>query len=289
MTDSHFILPDGNVQIAFSGGRTSAYMLRRILDANDLPLDRVKVIFTNTGREMPQTLDFVEEISSRWSISITWLEYRCRFTGAEHNPKAGIFDSAAHSFDVVSHNSCSRDGEPFTQLMEYFGYPPNRVSDFCSHELKTRTARRYCVSSLGWSRWTTALGIRHDEQARMLKKQPKERYRVWYPLAPAEVTKRTVSEFWGKQDFDLRLPNINGVTPLGNCDGCFKKSELKRAVLARDYPDRAAWWAESERKFFGTFREREPWDGMIDMVDRQADWIFDSRDSLCQADDGECT
>ena len=27
-------LPDGNVQISFSGGRTSAYMLHRILEAN---------------------------------------------------------------------------------------------------------------------------------------------------------------------------------------------------------------------------------------------------------------
>lgn len=31
---SPYILPDGNVQIAFSGGRTSAYMLHRIMEAN---------------------------------------------------------------------------------------------------------------------------------------------------------------------------------------------------------------------------------------------------------------
>ena len=43
-------LPDGNVLISFSGGRTSGYMLHRILEANgDLP-DRVKVLFANTGR-----------------------------------------------------------------------------------------------------------------------------------------------------------------------------------------------------------------------------------------------
>ena len=48
-------LPDGNVLISFSGGRTSGYMLHRILKANgDLP-DRVKVLFANTGREMPDT------------------------------------------------------------------------------------------------------------------------------------------------------------------------------------------------------------------------------------------
>ncbi len=37
-------LPDGNVLISFSGGRTSGYMLHRILEANgDLP-DRVRVL-----------------------------------------------------------------------------------------------------------------------------------------------------------------------------------------------------------------------------------------------------
>lgn len=52
-------LPDGNVQIAFSGGRTSAYMLHKLLDANGGLPDRAVVTFQNTGREMPETLDFV--------------------------------------------------------------------------------------------------------------------------------------------------------------------------------------------------------------------------------------
>ena len=28
---NHYLLPDGNVQVAFSGGRTSAYLLRQSL------------------------------------------------------------------------------------------------------------------------------------------------------------------------------------------------------------------------------------------------------------------
>ena len=46
--------------INFSGGRTSGFMLRKILDAfdNKLP-DDLPVCFANTGKEMPQTLDFV--------------------------------------------------------------------------------------------------------------------------------------------------------------------------------------------------------------------------------------
>lgn len=38
MTENPYLLPAGNVQIAFSGGRTSDYMLHQILAANgDLP------------------------------------------------------------------------------------------------------------------------------------------------------------------------------------------------------------------------------------------------------------
>ena len=49
----------GPAIISFSGGRTSAYMLWRILQAHDgeLPPD-VHVIFANTGREMEGTLRF---------------------------------------------------------------------------------------------------------------------------------------------------------------------------------------------------------------------------------------
>jgi hypothetical protein len=63
--------------ISFSGGRTTGcYMLRHILDAygGQLPKDVIPC-FANTGKEMPQTLDFVQECGERWGASIVWLEY----------------------------------------------------------------------------------------------------------------------------------------------------------------------------------------------------------------------
>ncbi len=48
----------GPALISFSGGRTSAFMLRRILDAGGGTLfPDVKVAFFNTGKERPETLD----------------------------------------------------------------------------------------------------------------------------------------------------------------------------------------------------------------------------------------
>tara|TARA_R110000796_G_scaffold144294_1_gene261024 strand:+ start:157 stop:1476 length:1320 start_codon:yes stop_codon:yes gene_type:complete len=68
-------LPDGPVAIQFSGGRTSGYMLKKILDRYDGALpDDCHVLFQNTGREMPETLDFVHECQTQWNVPIVWLE-----------------------------------------------------------------------------------------------------------------------------------------------------------------------------------------------------------------------
>ena len=65
--------------ISFSGGRTYAYMLYKILEAHGGTLpDHVKVCFANTGKEMPETLDFVRDCGEQWGVDIVWLECRAR-------------------------------------------------------------------------------------------------------------------------------------------------------------------------------------------------------------------
>ena len=49
--------------VSFSGGRSSAMMLH-ILMENGEQVDAV--LFYNTGKERPETLDFVQEWSDRW-------------------------------------------------------------------------------------------------------------------------------------------------------------------------------------------------------------------------------
>ena len=63
--------------ISFSGGRTSAYMLYRILEAHDMQLpDEVVVCFANTGKEEEATLEFVRDCEKYWNVPIVWLEYK---------------------------------------------------------------------------------------------------------------------------------------------------------------------------------------------------------------------
>jgi len=53
-------------------------------------------------------------------------------------------------------------------------------------------------------------------------------------------------EFWNGQNFDLQLPNDNGVTIGGNCDLCHLKSTAKLMTLIEMNPSLADWWIEKE-------------------------------------------
>ena len=260
-------LPEGNTLISFSGGRTSGYMLHQILEANGGLPDTAKVTFANTGREMPETLDFVQECADRWNVPITWLEFR----------------KAMPKFETVSHNSASRNGEPFEQLLQTKGnYLPNQAQRFCTQQMKVLTIKRYLVSQ-GWKRWTNTVGIRADE-AHRVKPSKDKRWTNWFPLNDAQVSVQDVNKFWKQQPFDLRVMKGGG-----NCDGCFLKSEATLAAMWRERPDRMQWWADMEAKTGGQFHKNRNYEQLGSFVSRQGDWIFDDEAFLCQADDGECT
>lgn len=269
MAENKFILPDGNVLISFSGGRTSGFMLHKILEANgDLP-DRAKVVFANTGREMPQTLDFVQECSDRWNVPITWLEY------TQHKPK----------FEIVSHNAASRNGEPFEQAIRKKAsdrFLPNQAIRYCTQEMKVLTIKRYLVRN-GWKKWFNTVGIRKDESHR-IKPSKDKRWENWFPLAAAEMTVHDVNKFWSNNEFDLQV--MKGA---GNCDGCFLKSEAQLAAMWREHPDRMQWWADLEIRIGSTFHKGRSYKELGDFVEKQGSFIFDDEAYLCQQNFGECT
>lgn len=239
MSENPYLIT-GPALISFSGGRTSGYMLKHILDAHagKLPAD-VLVAFANTGKEMPETLDFVQECGSRWGVRITWLEY---------DP------AAEHKTAIVSHNSASRNGEPFEAVIAAKGgMLPNPVTRFCTIEMKIRRFYHFMHHMKGIDRWSSVVGLRYDESRRVAKQekrnaQGKERFHTLMPLFTAKVTKRHVASFWRAQPFDLQLPNINGSSPMGNCDLCFLKRASTRQRIMLDRPGTADWWIEQERR-----------------------------------------
>lgn len=283
MTGADPYLIEGPALISFSGGRSSGYMLKHIIDAHGGTLpDNVKVAFSNTGKEMPETLDFVQECSSHWNVPIAWLEY---------DPDAEF------KTRIVSHNSASRNGEPFKKVIDKRGHLPNPVTRFCTVELKIRRAYFYACRILGWDHWINVIGFRGDEMRRVNKMGKRnDRWTEIAPMAEAGVAKRDVQKWWNEQPFDLRLPNIDGRTPLGNCDLCFLKGEATLRGIMREKPELSKWWAEAEAEAEAIaskpggakFRiDRPSYAEMASSVKNQFDWIFD--ETYEQDRDCNCT
>ena len=130
--------------VAFSGGRSSAYLLHH-LQTKEPSAQRI-VLFYNTGKERLETLDFVAEVGERWGIDITWLEYDYR-----PDAKGGSKDPR-HTYRVVSRDTCSTDGEPFEKLIRASQFVPNVHRRRCTQELKVKTGERYLRRELDLAR-----------------------------------------------------------------------------------------------------------------------------------------
>lgn len=236
--------------ISFSGGRTSAYMLWRVLQSNgDIPADAV-VCFANTGKEDPATYQFIKDCQDHWNVHINWVEYIPEKPG----------------FKIVDFDTASRNGEPFEAVIRHYAKLPNPAQRWCTGILKIRTMHKF-VRSLGWDHDEADnndfVGIRYDEPRRAAKAPMAK-----MPLVAAKVTKADVLDFWSKQPFDLQLKVINGETAAGNCDLCYLKSLPKIVALIRDKPERAQWWIKMEKLIPNITEVKKPGNGNTFRSDR---------------------
>lgn len=252
----------GPACISFSGGLTSGYMLARILDAHGgaLPAD-VPVIFANTGRERPETLDFVHECGERWGVAIVWLEYAGRVDDPATEAlrtRGEVIAPKSKATAVVGYETASRNGEPFAALIGDRSYLPNPVTRFCTEELKLNRMRDWMDSHVG-REWSNVVGLRADEPHRVARIRARaSRWEVLVPLYRAGVSVADVRAFWNTQPFRLQLESHEG-----NCDLCFMKGTGKTLRILEDRPDLAAWWIEQESRPLtgaksGRFRKDRP-------------------------------
>lgn len=271
---------DSPTCISFSGGRTSAYMLWRVLMSHggQLPKEAI-VCFANTGREDEATLRFVRDCGLHWNVPITWLEYMPEAPG----------------FKVVDFDSASRNGEPFMAMIQKERYLPNPMQRICTSRLKVRTMHKY-QRSLGWEEWDQMVGIRADEQRRVAKLRnrpsPETKDEVTrMPLADAQVTVNEVNQFWSMQKFNLELATFNGRTLAGNCDLCFLKPGAQIMSLIREKPERAVWWAGVEQYAKENFWDKQHERACLFRMDRpsytdMAKFAASQRDMFDQDEEG---
>lgn len=227
--------------ISFSGGRTSGYMLHKIIQAHGgtLPKDAY-VVFANTGKEMEETLDFIHECEKMWDIKIYWLELDI------HNERP------IYRNKEVDYLTASRKGEPFEALIDRKKMLPNPAMRICTAELKVNVMSRF-MRSKGHKEWFNVIGLRYDEPRRIAKQKANNdadvnKWESLMPLHDDKVTVEQVGEFWKKSNFDLKLPNYNGKTIAGNCDLCYLKGTQTLVNIVKERPDLADWWIKQEEK-----------------------------------------
>lgn len=224
--------------ISFSGGRTSAYMTWWLLNEfDDINKYNVKVVFANTGKEVEGTLEFIQRFSKEFSIQIVWVE-------ATHRNKYGYPHSnkgCKVEHKIVNFENCSRNGEPFEEMISTMGIPSSNAP-FCSEHLKRLAIESY-LKSICWKGYYKAIGIRADEIDRMVPDFKDKK--IIYPLIRNNpVNKKMVIDWWKKQSFDLSIDQ-----DLGNCDCCWKK-DMKRLVrISKNHEDKFLWWGEMTDKY----------------------------------------
>lgn len=218
--------------IHFSGGRTSGYLLWKILQAYGykLPEDS-HVVFTNTGKEREETLGFVHEVETRWPVRVRWVEWTDK-----RLDRVG--------FREVDYGTASRNGEPFQALLDSKGFLPNVLSRLCTQHLKILACDRFLVSQWGRPDYTGVLGIRYDEPRRWkVRGQDRLNPHRWVemPLVDAKVGQVEVLKWWSTCGFDLKLRPDES-----NCDLCFLKGNAKRVRIMAEHPEMAEWWIKQE-------------------------------------------
>ena len=245
--DPYRLPDDGSLNVVnFSGGRSSAYMLGKIVARyrGQLP-EGTHVCFANTGVEREETLVFVERVGRHFGVPITCLEY-------EFRPEAeGGVKDPRHRHRVVTVETAARNHESFETMIRAKARLPNVAQRFCTSQLKVNPVRWWLQRELGWmGRYRNILGIRYDEPKRWGKALMEE---CWseYPMVHDGVTSGDVEDFWRRQPFDLEIESRQG-----NCDLCFLKGREKLVELIREEPERAEWWIRMERQVHAQFSQR---------------------------------
>lgn len=222
--------------VSFSGGRTSAKMMKWIYD-NWAEKYELLTVFSNTGKEDEETLKFVHECEVRWGIPIIWVEVMHKDdNGNRFSPKGWKV-----SHKIVSYETASRNGEPFEEMISVLGIP-STVAPFCSDQMKRKPIESY-LKSIGWKDFYKAIGIRSDEVDRVNPNFKK--LKILYPLVNESPTTSKESKDWfNEQGFDLNVHPDSG-----NCDNCLKKNINILCRNAIRIPESFDWWQDMTDKY----------------------------------------
>lgn len=207
-----------NLLISFSGGETSAYMTWWILNHWHNYYKKIVPVFSNTGQEHEETLEFINQCDKHFNFNTVWVE------AYQHH---GQRKSGSHK--IVTFETAARKGEPFEDMIKKYGIP-NQKFKHCTRDLKRVPIEDWAKINFG-KIYDTAIGIRGDELNRV---SPYAATRhICYPLASVHpVSKPQINKWWDSQPFRLKLKHYQG-----NCKWCWKKSFRKHYTIINESPE----------------------------------------------------
>lgn len=262
----------GTVVVSFSGGKTSAFMAVKLKEK--YPHVKFVFIFSNTGQECEETLEFIRKCDEYFGLNVVWVE-------AVVNPEHG--KGITHK--VVDFESASRNGEPFEAHIAKSGIT-NANKPQCSDRLKKLVIEDYKKKN-NLKGATHCIGMRADEPNRVLNKSKRNSlaglgltsdqincfaglndnykkvfstllgvdeniikkgflsgYNLWYPLFAWGYDKQDVNDFWESMPFTLEIEEHQG-----NCKTCWKKSDKKLWLIAIEEPEKFDFMKRMEEKY----------------------------------------
>jgi len=227
----------------FSGGSTSGMMAALIAMMPDFRPERWTFVFANTGREMPETMDFICRVNEKFlDGKLVCLEYM-----------------ESNVYKTVPLELCNMDGLPFESYLKDYGFRPSYQYDSCDEYLKFEAYEWLSRKMMLTNRGRTGtlrynLGYRFDEpwlyryvipRNDEILANPKNFGRLdCVPLMLAGIVAKDVDEFWKKQGFKLELERWKG-----NCDFCPWKGVRDTVQMIREHPDRIQWWLDMAEKY----------------------------------------
>ncbi|OUL59277.1 phosphoadenosine phosphosulfate reductase family protein [Pseudoalteromonas ulvae] len=153
---------DRTIILSVSGGETS--MMMAALIKQTLPYHNVVCIFSNTGLENEETLEFINQCDHAFNLNVIWIE-------AVTNPKHG--KGVTHR--ITDYNRAFRNHQykdpnhPFHAHIKKNGIP-NQIRPQCSDRLKEFAIESYKKSN-NLRSCPHALGMRDDEPLRSMPKK----------------------------------------------------------------------------------------------------------------------
>jgi len=224
--------------ISFSGGRTSAYLLSRLVKV--VPKNKLIVNYANTGREDEKTLQFVKNCGEHFGVNINWIEF-------------DINEANKRYYKKVDFETASRDGKPLRDCFVWNKFVPTIHHRKCTIETKIQAMQFFLKDGLKIDKNRTIqyIGIRHDEPKRWSKvvnQFDNSGIMQCYPLVDWVISKQNVLDFWTNMPFDLGINE-----PFGNCDLCFLKTVKKRIAVLQAHPEVAVFWSGIEQELGSTF------------------------------------